>query len=271
VVAGDPRRVRRAFARAALALAAAASAGGCTFMAASGGGPLAREDVGSWLGIGRVAAGGAEELGKAASRLKLCRYQPLVGEYSWREGPWTSRLWRFGGPLAAPFTPALGYHVRGRFRPILRLLPGVRDGNWFYHSASRPGSREFHAAERGWGAGLFVGEWLFSGSRAEAREAATGKRVAAEAAETVFSPLVYCRVRRVVPVGIDGEPGLHGLAHPRLELTDVRYDVREGTALLGGLVAWGRVNSQLYVQLLWIPIDMGFATPEVETTAEPAQ
>ncbi len=42
---------------------------------------------------------------------------------------------------------------------------------------------------------------------------------------------------------------------------DVRYDVRDGNAVLFGAVGWGRVNRRRYIQIAWIPIPVGKAGP----------
>ena len=44
-----------------------------------------------------------------------------------------------------------------------------------------------------------------------------------------------------------------------MPLSDVRFNVKDGTCTLFGLIGWGRVNRRRYIQLLWIPIPVGSA------------
>ena len=65
------------------------------------------------------------------------------------------------------------------------------------------------------------------------------------------------RVRRVTPIGRDGNPGLHAIVDPEVGLDEVKYELKDGTSILMGLFGWGRVNHSRYLQLLWIPIPIG--------------
>ena len=244
--------------------AAALVQSGCSFFALPGGGPLERDELGDWAGIAARPLPEPQHLQARVKRLAFCAHDPLDSEYSWQGGPWGCELLSFGAPREVPFTPAWGLQVMGRFNRWLRLLPGRRHGDWLYRHPSGAGSRQFYASQDEWGAGLILGDLLLRGAVCNACDVATRERVAAQQSAIVLSALGYVRIRRVRPVGVDGEPGLHGLAHPRLDATDVRYEVKDGTALLAGILGWGRVNHRLYIQVLWTPISMGEAGPSGE-------
>jgi hypothetical protein len=106
---------------------------------------------------------------------------------------------------------------------------------------------------------MFVfGDWLAAGDTANAYDFSTGERVAAQKTSIALGyGLGYTRFRRVLPVSADGDLGLHALMDRRLGLSDVKYDLKDGTVLLFGALGWGRVNRRRYVQILWIPVPVG--------------
>ena len=248
---------RRAFQRALsyLALSCIPALNGCSFFLADGGGPLKRQELGDWAGIPREPLLQSGRLEALVRGLRFCGQKPLAGEFSFREGAWLSRL-GIPLPFQAPFTPAFGYQVRGRRRPILWFLPGKRRGEWLFHNPLGEPWRQFLATESGWGLGFWAGDLIVGWRCGNAHTLDTLARVGAVRWEFFLTPLVYARWSRVLPVGVDARPGIHALAHPRMELDDVSYDLRDGTAILCGLVAWGQVNHCRYFQLFWVPIPL---------------
>jgi hypothetical protein len=116
--------------------------------------------------------------------------------------------------------------------------------------------------ERQWGCGLFIGDFIFSGERADAYDVSSRERVAAKTMNAFLGWGVgWSRLRQVLPVNARGEPDLGAIKDPNVDLSEVRYDVRDGNVLLLGLIGWGRVNHRRYVQVLWIPIPVGKAGP----------
>ncbi|MHC5034150.1 MAG: hypothetical protein ACYTFZ_03850 [Planctomycetota bacterium] len=70
----------------------------------------------------------------------------------------------------------------------------------------------------------------------------------------------YWRTRQITPVDRRDRGGFKGLRaalDPKTRLSDVRYEVKDGTILLLGTIGWGRVNRKRYIQILWIPIPVG--------------
>ena len=121
-----------------------------------------------------------------------------------------------------------------------------------------PDYREFCAAESEWGCGMIFGDWLAAGDTANAYDSSTDERVAAQKTSIVLGyGLGYTRYRRILPVAADGSLGLHALMDKTVGLSDVRYDLKDGTILLFGILGWGRVNRKRYIQFLWIPIPVG--------------
>ena len=228
---------------------------GCSFFLADGGGPLRRQELGDWAGIPEEPLIERGRLDALVRQLRYCGQKPLAGEFSLREGSWPARL-GICLPFCAPFTPAFGYQVRGHRRPALWLPPGRRRGEWLFHNPFGEPWRQFVATEGGWGLGLWAGDLVFGWRHANAYALESLARVAATRSQFILGPLLYARCSRVLPVGIDAAPGIHALAHPRMGLDDVRYDLRDGTILLGGLLGWGRVNHCRFVQFLWMPIPL---------------
>ena len=234
------------------------STSGCMFFAAKGGGPLKRSELGAWAGIAASPLPDAERLSALVKRLKLTRMNIFTGRYSQVRGPLAADL-NFGHPCEYPFTPARGMRVKGRFNQWPRLLPGSRHGDWLYYVESRGNHREFYASETDWDCGFLVLGYLLADDQVDAFDVTTRERVAAQKSNIFLTPLVYMRVRRVLPVDTKGRSGLHALVDPKTNLAEARYNLRDGTALLMGAVAWGRVNRRRYTQILWIPIAVGDA------------
>ena len=61
----------------------------------------------------------------------------------------------------------------------------------------------------------------------------------------------------VIPSTPGGIAQLGVVIPPEVGPSDVRYEWKEGFQVLGGLLAWGRVNRKRYIQVLWIPIPVG--------------
>jgi len=231
----------------------------CSFLGASGGGPLTRQELGDWAGIPARAAPAPEELGPRLDALKaipLPSFRPGRGEYAYTEGPhWLSTA--IPDPWDSPFVPARGYVVKGTFPLWRRAVPCTRRGHFVYYAPSGA-ARELYALEEQWGCGLFVGDFIWSSERADAYDVASRQRVAASTMGCVLGWGVgWSRLRRVVPTTSVGGPGLHAAADRKISLSDIRYDVREGNSVLLGLVGWGRVNRRRYAQVLWIPVPIG--------------
>ncbi|NQT52192.1 hypothetical protein HQ576_09090 [bacterium] len=234
---------------------------GCTFFALSGGGPLKREELGNWAGMGQWPPPEPRSLRRRVQRLKTIpvpAFRIFGGEYGYTEGPhWI----RTGVPDAwdVPLAPVHGYQVRGTCSLWLRLVPSQRGSHWLY-SPLDEGQREFYAGETAWGMGLLIGDFLFSNTKAQAFDTMRCEHVAAQQLDVWLGwGIGSTRVRRVLPVDADGKAGLHALADPKKDVYDVRYDLRDGRTLLFGLLGWGRVNRRHYLQLLWIPIPLGKA------------
>lgn len=242
---------------------------GCTFFAASGGGPLKRSELGDWVGIKAETLPKPEAICSIVKDLEHCSSDWLAGTYSFQEdtpfvGP--SFLY-FGDPREIPFFPARSLTVKGRFNPWLRLIPSSRHGDWLYFS-SQSGSRQFYASEDEWGAGILIGDFLLAGDQANAYDIATRERVAARKTNVALSLIGYARIRRVTPIGCDGEPGLHAVVDPEVSLDDIEYELKDGTSILMGAFGWGRVNHRRYLQFLWIPIPIGTVeTPSAEVAS----
>jgi hypothetical protein len=197
----------------------------------------------------------------ALKQIRLPSFRPLRGEYAYTEGPhWLST--DIPDPWDFPFVPARGYVAKGTFPFWERAVPCARQGHFVYYDPNDPTRREFYARGDQWGCGLFFGDFVVSGERVDAYDVMSRQRVAARSLSCVLGWGVgWSRLRWVMPVDRDGRRDLHALADPKLSLDEVRYDVRDGTILLLGLVGWGRVNHWRYVQIFWIPVPLGRAVP----------
>ena len=228
---------------------------GCAFFGASGGGPLDRAQLGDWAGVKDEGAPQAEALAVIVQALEGYSMNPFAGEIHLKKDGWGSSL-NYGDPREIPFTPTRGLHVKGKFNPWLRLVPSSRHADWLYYSPES-GKRRFYAAESEWGAGMLIADFLLAGDRASAYDIATRQRVAARKTNVALTLIGYARVRRITPVGSDGKPGLVAVSDPSVDIDTVKYDYKDGTAVLIGIIGWGRVNHKRYFQFLWIPIPVG--------------
>ncbi len=229
--------------------------GGCAFFAASGGGPLDRAQLGDWAGIKDEGAPQAEALAAIVQTIEGYSMNPFAGEIHLVKDGLGSSL-NYGDPREIPFTPTRGLHLKGKSNPWLRLIPSKRHGDWLYYSPES-GKRRFYASESEWGAGMLIGDFLLAGDRANAYDIATRQRVAARKTNIALSLIGYTRIRRITPVGPDEKPGLIALSDPSVDIDTVKYDYKDGTAVLMGIIGWGRVNHRRYFQFLWIPIPVG--------------
>ena len=240
-----------------LAVAAVVALGqsGCMFFAASGGGPLKRSELGDWAGMAPRPMPDAQQLKTLMADLKTLPNSTFTGRYSLR-GDANVFATNFNEILDVPFTPAPGLRIKGRLNPWLRFVPGPQHGDWLYYDEKDASARQFYASEDEWD--VLVG-W---GERVDCWDVATGQRVAARAITSVPGfALGWTRVRKVRPVDDTGLPGLNTIAYSKLPLSEARYDIREGNAVLLGALGWGRVNRTRYIQILWIPIPVGTAGP----------
>ncbi|MBM4036725.1 MAG: hypothetical protein FJ291_33750 [Planctomycetes bacterium] len=236
-----------------LLVALALCLSGCTMFFCDGGGPLKREELGDWLGLAARPAPEPQKLAALVQELRQIKHAGFVGRYS-LPGDASVLSLKFFFLFDIPFTPAPGLVVKGRRSPWLAFVPGGQRGRWLYFVPAKPAVKQFVALQEQWDA-LLV--WF---DRVEAYDVATRERVAARRSdELVGLGLGWTRVREVVPLDEDEQPGVHALARPKLDPAKLRYMVRDGNCLLLGLVGWGRVNHTRYLQLLWLPIPIGSA------------
>ena len=250
---GKDSTVRRWLLAGAWALALCQA--GCVFFVSDGGGPLRRSELGDWAGMAEKAKPSPAELEALIADLKTVPNQTLLGKFSLR-GDASVFATNFNELLDVPFSPAPGLRIKGRLNPWLRFVPGPQHGDWFYFDEAKPAARQFYASEDEWD--VLVG-W---GERVDCWDVATGERVGARGVISIPGfGLGWARVRKVRPVDRSGVPGLDALAYSKQPVSEALYDIRDGTSLLLGAVAWGRVNRTRYLQILWIPIPVGRAGP----------
>jgi len=249
---GSMQALRAPLLWAATAVLALAQSG-CTFFACPGGGPLARAELGDWAGIPADPVPPPDQLDALVKELTGLRNRPFAGEFSLRGDASLFSL-NCGQIFEVPFTPAVGLTVKGRINHWLFFVPGGQRGDWLFLHPTRKDARQVYASEHEWDCLVAWGE------RANAYDVASRERVAArQTQELIGFGLGWTRVRRIRPLDVSGEPGLNALTDPKVDLAGVRYDLRDGNILLLGVVGWGRVNRQRYVQVLWIPIPAGRA------------
>jgi len=226
---------------------------GCTmFVLCDGGGPMKKEELGDWLGLAPKPAPEAAQLAKLVEDLKQVKHAGFAGRYS-LPGDAASLSVKLFYAIELPFTPAPGLVVKGRKTGSV-LVPGGQRGDWLYFDPGKRAAKQFYASEDQWDCLLC---WF---GRADAYDVATRERVAVRTTGEIGGLwLGWTRVREVMPVDDDGRAGVHPLAGPKVDPAKVKYQVREGSFLLFGLVGWGRVNHTRYLQLLWIPIPIGSA------------
>jgi hypothetical protein len=230
---------------------------GCaSFFCLQGGGPLKLDEVGDWAGISAAPSVNPEQLKSAADKLRSQEDSIFAGRVTIQGESWLYRMNWWIDPRSIPFLPARGMRVAQNAEIWSRLIPSVRHDERLYYSES-PGSREFYAAEAEWGCGMLIGDFIAAGDQSDAYDVATGVRVAARKTMVVLTLLGYCREQRVLPVDSNGTEGLHALSDPKLDRSDVLWNVKDGTVLLGGILGWGTVNDTRYIQVLFIPIPVG--------------
>ena len=253
MIAGVALRLLREFARGGAPLALLLACG-CTIMMCDGGGPLREDQLGEWAGLRQSSPPTTKALAANANELMAVKNRVFAGKFSI---PADLPIFAFncGMVYEVPFTPAPGLIVKGEMNLLWSLLvPGRQDGRWLFFHPKRSEGRRFYVVEREWG-------WLLFGTdAANAYDVGTGRLVAAQRTDEVGGlGLGWMRVRRVLPVGRSGEPGLDGIVSPNLPFENIRYDLRDASILLLGLVGWGRVNHTRYIQLMWVPIPVGQA------------
>lgn len=247
--------MRKLLALVALAALALGQCGCTMFIFCDGEGPLAREELGDWLGLEARPAPEPAELAARVEELKGMQQAGFAGRYS-LPGDAASLSFRLFFLFDIPFTPAPGLVVKGRRNPWLAFVPGGQRGDWLYFDPDKPAKKRFYASQDQWDA-LVV--WC---DRTDAYDVATRERVAAKRTDEMIGlGLGYTRVREVVPLDRDEVGGVHALADQHVDPAKVKYRVRDGTCLLLGIVGWGRVNHTRYLQLLWVPIPIGRAGP----------
>ncbi len=238
---------------AGLALAALALNGCTMFIFCDGGGPMARDELGDWLGLAPKPAPEPEKLAKLVEDLRQVKHAGFAGRYS-LPGDAASLSLNFFFLFDIPFTPAPGLVVKGRRNPWRAFVPGSHHGDWLYFDPDKRDPKQFYAAQDQWTALLVWGD------RADAYDVATRERVAARATNEIIGlGLGWTRVRDVMPLDREERAGVHALAQPKVDPAKLKYQVRDGNIILLGIVGWGRVNHKRYLQLLWIPIPIGSA------------
>ena len=226
----------------ALVVLALAQAG-CTFFTSRGGGPLARAELGDWAGIPIRPLPERRQAGKIVARLERCLNDPFSGEYVHRDGVWHA--------------PTRGATVRWEGHPWLFVRPGARYADVLCLGPTLKDTRKLLGTADGWGLGLYVGDFVHAWRQLTLADVATQEPVAVRRVEVIGTALGYVRTREVWPAAANGKPSIRAALHPGKPLSDVRYGVRDGTTLAGGLIGWGRVNHTRYVQVLWLPIPLG--------------
>lgn len=248
-------RRRRSVWRVGVVAALAVVQTGCTFLAWSGGGPLTRAELGDWAGIVPEPAPPARDLDTLVRELKGVRSNTFAGRYSIAGNASVFAL-NCLAVFRVPFTPAPGLMIKGRMSPWLRVLPGQSSGDWLFCDPADSSARQIYAMETDWN--YFLG----GGNQVDAYDVATRQRVAARRTDEVVGlGLGWTRVRRVLPVDELDDPRLNAVKRTRVVLDDVRYELKDENILFLGIAGWGRVNRRRYLQLLWIPIDLGSVEP----------
>jgi hypothetical protein len=129
------------------------------------------------------------------------------------------------------------------------------------------GKRIFYAETYGWDAGLVLSQWGLAGSHLQVYEPASGKQVGFSSEQTLLPPFLWFRVNRLMP-GDDGD-NLGELADPETGLDEVDYRWLKANCLLGGALAWGRLNRRYFLQVLWLGIPLWQADlPDPETSGD---
>jgi len=237
----------------ALLAALAVTQTGCTMDPCSGGGPLKRDELGDWAGMAAPPAPGVASLQKRARKLATCTNDPSTCERVWEAGSRDVSI-EWGRLGSIPLEPAYGMEIRAKFNNPLNLaVLGESEREYLYTKPQSDGGRSVYAINRE-SCYVFLG-----GEQADGYDVATGRRVAAQKQTVALSYLLYTRFRLAKPVDEAGKRGLHAIADPAVDLDEVDYDLRDVTTIACGLFGWGRVNRKRYIQILWIPIQVGDA------------
>ena len=230
---------------------------GCaSFFSSDGGGALKLDQTGDWAGVPPKSSVTTEQLRSTSDRLMSQKDNVWAGRVTIDGDSWKS--WQPGwiDPRNVPFLPAHEMRVAQDLDIWSRLIPSVRIDQRLYYKQA-PGCRKFCGFENEWGCGMLVGDFIACSDQCDAYDVATGERVAAQKRTVILSLLGYARERRILPVGKDGREGLYLLSDPTIKKSDVLWNVKDGTTLLGGILGWGTVNHKKYIQLLFIPISSG--------------
>jgi hypothetical protein len=236
---------------------------GCTFFAADGGGPLTRDGLPECGGIRCTNPPDQRALEHLGNQFALCGETVALSADSIDEPePWLQNVCT---PYDVPFVQDDGLVFARISRPWQRLLPGRRHTDWLIYadplrSEDIPGEpRRFYGAQDEIGGGFVIGDLLYVSSASHGYDAGTGEWVGGQQSTAALAMVGYTRIRKVRPVAEDGGKGLQTLLDPATDLADAKFDLRDGTAILCGLIGWGRVNHKRYIQIAWIPIPVGRA------------
>lgn len=242
-----------------LAALIALSTSGCTFWHCWGGEPLTREELGDWLGIREGHVPGAHDLEALRSDLRVG--PRVAGQRRLCGNAALLHLQLPGFPYNMPYTPVPDHAIVGTFPSWRHFIPSMRSGSYLFYprlgATGASSSRQFCVSEDEWGAGLVVGDFLFTGETANAYDYMSGERLAARQSTVILGwGIGYTRIKDVTPLDAYGNEGLPAMGR-EYAAAPLHYNVRDGTSLLFGAVGWGRVNRWRYMQILWIPIRMG--------------
>ncbi|MFW6161504.1 MAG: hypothetical protein ACODAJ_01975 [Planctomycetota bacterium] len=230
-----------------LATALVPLCGCCTFLGSRGGGALRRAELGDWAELPLRPLPDRPVVRERVDALQRIINDRMNGEFVDTEG--------------VSFAPTEGAMVRRAGHPWTWFLPGQRYTDVLVYDPGAKDSRQFLGTIEGWGLGVYVGDYLHAWRQLSLYDVASGRPVAAKRFEVYATPLAYARWRLVWPAAPMGQPTILAATHPGVDLADVRYVLRDGTVLLGGLVGWGRVNRVRYLQALWLPIPVGRIEP----------
>lgn len=240
-------RQRSRFVAGLAAAALLALCGCCTFLGSQGGGPVARAELGAWAGVPLRSLPDRPVVEARVRALRRIINDPMSGEFVHSQG--------------VSFAPTDGAMVRRSGHPWTWVLPGRRYTDVLVYDPGVKDSREFLGTVEGWGLGGYVGDYLHAWRQLTLHDVTSGRPVAAKRFEVYATPLAYARSRLVWPAAPTGQPAVLAATHPGVDLADVPCVLRDGTAVLGGLIGWGRVNRVRYIQALWLPVPMGSTLP----------
>ena len=222
---------------------------GCTFYLFSGGGPLTGDEIAGLRGIlepERELLKPAD-IREWAANLRTGTHDPAKGEYILKSD-------KDMGAIRLPFKLGDTFHAKGKHQTVGREMD---ESGWLYYVPRPSSSREFYAVKRVIPNNLSAMIAFYSSH--SAHDVATGKRVKHMSGFMVLFGLLWFSECALDPVDDAGERGLAVVADGSVDLAEAQYKYRKGHSLLWGVVAWGRVNHNRYLQLLWIPIPLGRA------------